>query len=86
MNLDEQVKSDMTMLAETHALSLTQPEDWAEEIEDVELTAYTYRVLEQNGHTVEHEYGELNWLADALGLPVDHLAKPTLPIGGSNGQ
>ena len=82
MDLAEQVKSDEVMLGTSHALTLTQPEDWAEEIENVELTAYRNRVLEQNGYPVQHEYGELNWLAEALGLPVDNLAKPVL--GGSN--
>jgi hypothetical protein len=84
MDLAEQIKSDEIMLEMSHVLTITQPEDWAEEIEDVELTAYRNRVLEQNGYPVQHEYGELNWLAEALGLPVDTLAKPTL--GGSNGK
>jgi hypothetical protein len=79
MNLPEQIKADEQALGMSHILNLTEPEDWVEEIEIVEMSAYRNRILAQNGHKVTYDYGELNWLAEALGLPVDS-------IGGSNGK
>ncbi len=78
LNLDEQIKADQEILAETDALEFSQPKDWSEEIEAVEMVAYTNRVLAQNGYPVQHNYGELNWLAEALGLPLDQAT------GGNN--
>lgn len=72
LNLDEQIKADQEILAETDALEFSQPEDWSEEIEAVEMVAYTNRILEQNGYPVHNNYGDLNWLAEMLGLPVDN--------------
>jgi hypothetical protein len=78
LNLDEQIKADQEILAETDALEFSQPEDWSEEIEAVEMVAYTNRILEQNGYPVHNNYGDLNWLAEALGLPTDQAT------GGNN--
>jgi hypothetical protein len=78
LNLDDQIVADKEILAETHALEVSSPEDWTEEIEAVEMVAYTNRVLAQNGYPVQHNYGELNWLAEALGLPLDQAT------GGNN--
>jgi hypothetical protein len=68
LNLAEQIKSDEVMLGYA---GLPDPEEWSEEIQIVEEIAYLDRTLEQNGRTLTHDYGELNWLAEMLGLPLD---------------
>ncbi len=79
MNLTDQVTSDISML---ELQGWDNPEQYAEEIEAVEDSALMDRVLAQNGYPVTRDYGELNWLAEALGISLDI----ALPIGGSNGK
>lgn len=74
--LAEQVQADMDFLDSQG----WDTDDLQESIEAVENEALLNRIIEEGGPKVPHTYGELNWLAKLLGLPLD----PT--TGGNNGQ